>query len=125
MLGRGVFLLAVVEYLRLRHGPKKTLRICRAIGQRQRSMSPSRSASMRKVIRALDRLSPGGPNCYRRVLLETCLDASAAAEKVVFGFRQEGGDTGGELKDGDFKGHAWFAGRPDAGASAFEVTISL
>lgn len=58
---------------------------------------------------------PGGPNCYRRVLLETALDAGAAKEKIVFGLR-----AGGTLRSG----HAWFSSRRD-GDERYDVEIAL
>lgn len=66
------------------------------------------------MIRWVDARVPGGPNCYRRVLLETALDASAARERIVFGLRQGGGRA---------SGHAWLEGQPEG--EGYEATFSV
>jgi hypothetical protein len=45
---------------------------------------------------------PGGPECYRRVLLEVAVDPAAAAEPVHIGLKKSGA-----LKSG----HAWLGDR--------------
>jgi hypothetical protein len=48
----------------------------------------------------VDRVGPGGANCYRRALLRVALDPAAANEPVIFG-----------LDVPLAKGHAWVNGQ--------------
>ncbi len=40
---------------------------------------------LRRAIGWVDAAFPGGPNCFRRTLMEIALDAGAAGETLVFG----------------------------------------
>jgi hypothetical protein len=55
-------------------------------------------AIFQRLIGAIDRRFPGGPNCVRRSLLEMRLDAGAARERLFAGFKAGGGAS---------SGHAW------------------
>ncbi len=59
----------------------------------------------------MDALFPGGPNCYRRALLESSLDRGAAEEKIHFAL--DVGKTG----------HAWLDSDPDG--QQFDVVFSV
>jgi hypothetical protein len=58
----------------------------------------------------VDVAAPGGPSCFRRVLLETALDAGAARETLIFGL-----DVGST-------GHVAFAGREER---SFDVSFEI
>jgi hypothetical protein len=64
--------------------------------------APEQRNTLRRVIRQIDARVPGGPNCYRRALLEMRLDAVAAREPLHLGLRAHGGPN---------SGHAWL-GQP-------------
>jgi hypothetical protein len=55
---------------------------------------------LKRVVSLVDRAFPGGPNCYRRVLLEVALDAGAAREPVSFALRAGGGPGTGHASLG-------------------------
>jgi hypothetical protein len=93
-----------VEQARVSESPERTLPRLRARGRMTRKRSTVEQQRLRGVIRFVDRLMPGGDNCYRRVLLEMAVDADAATKPVVFGLKKGGG-----LRSG----HAWFRGRED------------
>jgi hypothetical protein len=58
------------------------------------------------MVRAVDRLFPSGPNCYRRVLMEIAIDAKAAGEPLYLGLLADGGSG---------SGHTWLASSKDRG----------
>jgi hypothetical protein len=60
-------------------------------------------ARLQWLIRAVDRLFPSGPNCYRRALVEIGIDAGAAAERLHMGLSAFGGRD---------SGHAWLTSSP-------------
>jgi hypothetical protein len=62
-------------------------------------------ASLRRLIRIVDRCFPSGGNCYRRALIEVAMDASAAAEPLHMGIRSNGGPN---------SGHAWLGSLPES-----------
>lgn len=68
------------------------------------------------MIRWVDARMPTGPNCYRRVLLETALDAGAARETVIFGLRK-GGSKG--------SGHAFFESESEREGEGFDVRFRV
>jgi hypothetical protein len=80
-----------VERARTREGLQPLLKRLRARGSSSRRRDPQARSRLRRAIGLVDRLFPGGPNCYRRVLLEIALDAGAAEEPVRLGFRAGGG----------------------------------
>lgn len=73
----------------------------------------SRSA-MQRMIRVVDGLCPGGPNCFRRCLLETALDRGAAEQRIVLGLKAHGGPG---------SGHAWLADAEEAGRYDAEIVL--
>jgi hypothetical protein len=69
------------------------------------------------MIRLVDRLFPGGANCYRRTLLEIALDAGAAEERLFLGLKEQGGPA---------SGHAWLESWPDAAeASRYDAIVEI
>jgi hypothetical protein len=66
-----------------------------------------------RAVRLVDRLFPSGPNCYRRALLEAALDAGAAHEPLMMGFRTVGGTC---------EGHAWLGSAEPQ--TAYDVVVS-
>ena len=78
--------------------------LARSLGSQVGPRSPSGRAALGQLIRLLDRFWPGGPNCYRRVLMELATDPKAASDVVTLGFAKDGGPR---------SGHAWMgAGAP-------------
>jgi hypothetical protein len=87
-----------IEFLRR----NKSLHMAADLARRSALRSPIRTisqrSSLRRAIARVDSLFPGGPNCFRRSLMEISLDRGAAREKLLAGF-QKGGGLG--------SGHAW------------------
>ena len=88
-LCRVLCVLLDVELGRMREGPEPLVQRLRRRARRARGTKEREE--LQRVIRWVDAKMPGGPNCYRRVLLETRLDAGAARERIVFGLRKGGG----------------------------------
>ena len=73
-----------VDAARKGETPERALAAMRARGlSTQRSRGPVGRARLRRAIGWVDALR--GASCYRRILLESALDAGAARETVVFG----------------------------------------
>jgi hypothetical protein len=87
-----------IEQARLKLGPARAVAFARSRGSRRRSRDPRDRRLLRAMIARVDALMPGGPNCYRRALLEMALDACAAEERLHFGLSPGGGQG---------SGHAW------------------
>jgi hypothetical protein len=120
------FVFAVVEALRAAAalpraerarralGPRAAAEAMRALGEARRRRSPAERARLQRAIRIVDRLAfRAGANCYRRALLEMALDAGAAGEPLMMGFKSGGGAG---------SGHAWLASHRDGGA--FDLVVS-
>jgi hypothetical protein len=111
---------ARVERARTSVGPQPLLSSLRAEGGQKAARSPAARARLARAVRVVERCFPGGPNCYRRVLLEVALDAGAARQAVRFGLMAGGGPG---------SGHAYFqgdeAGRQEATAQRFDVVFEL
>lgn len=107
-LCRVLCVLLDVELGRMREGPEPLVQRLRRRARRARGTKEREE--LQRVIRWVDAKMPGGPNCYRRVLLETRLDAGAARERIVFGLRKGGGRG---------SGHAWLEGKE--GGEGYEV----
>lgn len=110
---------AVVERQRVTLGPRVAVQGARLRGEKARLRPEAGRRDLRRIIGFLDRRWPGGPNCYRRVLLEVATDAGAAREPVQMGLRASGGPR---------SGHAWLGAgvmmdRPDA--PPYDAIISL
>jgi hypothetical protein len=99
---------ARVEQARTNEGPTPLLTRLRVEGTGGLTRTPQQRRGLRRAVDLVDRFFPGGPNCYRRVLLEVALDAGAARDRVCLGLRAGGGSG---------TGHAYFAadGPGDAG----------
>ncbi len=113
-LVRVVCVLPWVEYARIRLGPRPAVVAMREMGKRRAGRSQSGRAQLQQIVRWVDALFPRGRNCYRRVLLETALDAGAASESVLLGFRQGGGPG---------SGHAWLASSLEG--AGYDCVISV
>ncbi len=99
-LGRVLALLPRLERARKREGPGPLLSKIRAQGRNRRARSEVSRARLARAIAWIDRLGPGGANCYRRTLLRVALDPAAASEPVILGLDVPLG-----------KGHAWVNGQ--------------
>lgn len=108
-----LLVLPAVEWGRRTEGPEPLLHRLRSGARNLRN--DEQRERLQRVIRWVDARIPGGPNCYRRVLLETALDVSAASEQVIFGMR-----AGGKAKSG----HVWLEPWRD-GDERYEVEIAL
>jgi hypothetical protein len=104
-----------VDRARFQHGPAELLKSLRARGESSRSRTPDERARLQWMVRAVDRLFPSGPNCYRRALIEVAVDSHAAREPLHLGLRAEGG-TG--------SGHTWLASSADRGGG-YDVELSV
>jgi hypothetical protein len=109
-LHRVARLLRRVDDERERHAPGAALSAMRELGRQQPTRGAIGRARLCRAIGWLDALHPAGPNCYRRVLLESALDAGAASETVVFGLNVAS------------TGHVAFEGREER---AFDVSFRI
>jgi hypothetical protein len=112
---RALWLLPSVERARLSWGPAPAIEFFRKMGRTQRARTAPQRAMLRRAVALADRLWPGEPNCYRRVLLEVAMDAGAAEERVNLGLKAHGGPR---------SGHAWLGSAPDV-ADTYDVALSL
>jgi hypothetical protein len=116
-LGRVLGALPFVEFGRVTLGPSRILPGLRWTAARCRKRSPPERGTLRRVIAAVDARLPGGGNCYRRALLEICIDAGAAEEKLYMGLKTRGGPG---------SGHAWLASWPDAAnAATYDAVLEM
>ena len=101
------------DWRRLGTGPA-VLR-ARARGSRAPTRDAAARARLRRAVAAVDARWPGGPNCLRRALLETSLDAGASRE-VLFLHLDAAGGRG--------SGHARLASVPEDGRT-YDATFAL
>jgi len=103
---RGLFvdlvrIITVLPSIEIQRRARSLHQAVRAV-RRQAAGTPRRSeqdrARLRRAIAIVDRLMPGKPSCIRRALLEIRLDAGAAQERLLAGFKAQGGSR---------SGHAW------------------
>jgi hypothetical protein len=111
-VGRVLALLPGLERARHREGPGPLLFRVRARGRTRRERSEASRARIARAIHWVDRLWPGGANCYRRTLLRVALDAAAAREPVIFGLDVPLGS-----------GHAWVNGQEAPGRFDVEFRV--
>jgi hypothetical protein len=114
-LGRALCVLPRVEFGRRHRGPSVLLRALRRQGQRAPERDEVGRRRLRRAIHWVDAWCRGGGNCYRRALLETALDRSAAAKPLAFGFHAQGQA---------FSGHAWLDGT-EATSETYDFTVRL
>lgn len=107
-----------LDRLRTSQGPRTAIASARKAGSGRRIRAEAERLRLRQFIAAIDRRLPGGPNCYRRALVEMALDGGAAAEVVQLGFRDVGGAG---------SGHAWLGGEieQDDKGSPYDAIVSL
>ena len=87
-----------MERVRLSVGPRPAVLLARRMGEQRATRSRTERRALHRLVSIIDRCWRGGPNCYRRVLLEVAMDGGAAREAVKMGFRSTGGQG---------SGHAW------------------
>ncbi len=104
-------LLREVELARTTSSPRDAVASARRRGRAGRRRGPGARARLKRLIASVDALFPGGPNCYRRALLESSLDRGAAEEKIHFAL--DVGKTG----------HAWLDTDPER--QQFDVVFSV
>ena len=104
-----------VEWGRKHRGPGPLAETLRHRGAASLFRNEERRAILRRLIGAVDARMPGGPNCYRRALLEIGLDAGAAREPLKMGLQPHGGPK---------SGHAWL-GEPQPGAPSYEALFEI
>ncbi len=105
-------LLPGVERARRQEGPGAVLSEVRAQGRQRPERSQASRVRLARAISWVDRLGPGGPNCYRRTLLRLALDPAAAGEAVIFGL---------DVSEGN--GHSWVSGQETA--DRFDVEFRI
>lgn len=114
---RALVALPSMEWRRRHEGPEPLLARYRELGRSGPRRPESGRALLRSAIGFLDRRFPDGGNCYRRVLLEIALDAGAAEEPFVMGFR---------LTDAANDGHAWLESQPpEDGEASYDIVVRL
>ncbi len=109
-----LYLLPGVEFHRHRRSLHRAVAGARQRGLQRIGRGPSSRARLQRLIRLVDRVLPGQPNCVRRSLLEIGLDAGAARERLFAGFSSGGGAR---------SGHAWLETHPNARQFDAIVTI--
>jgi hypothetical protein len=102
------------EWARRRMGPLRAVESMRRAAASAPARHDIHRLRLRRAVGWVDRIFPGGPNCYRRVLLEIALDRGAANEPLMLGFRA-GGQPG--------SGHAWLAS--DSSDTTYDAVISV
>jgi hypothetical protein len=109
---------ARVEAGRVSEGPVPLLARLRLEGAGCRRRDQVARARFDRAVRLVDRCFPGGPNCYRRVLLAVALDGGAAAQGICLALKAGGGPG---------TGHAYFAddAEREAGTRGFDVVFEI
>jgi len=114
-LGRVLIALPGIEVARWSHGPAAFVPRLRPHGRGGGARTPEGRTLLQRVIAAVDARLPGEPNCYRRALLESSLDAGAAEEPLRMGLKLPGGPR---------SGHAWLGGSADADRG-YDVRVEI
>ncbi len=96
-------------------GPARVVRVVRWMGRRARKRAEPERRRLQRVIGLVDRVLPGGPNCYRRSLVELALDSGAASEPLWMGLSVKGGPR---------SGHAWL-GEKNPDVHRFDVYVEM
>ena len=115
-LGLVLAALPLVEICRLSRPAASSLACCRCVGSRLTPRSVQEQADLRRAVVSVDRLTPGGPDCFRRALLMSALDRASASEQVNFGIV-----LGGKPK----AGHAWLESDPPADPGRYDTIVSI
>jgi hypothetical protein len=114
LLPRVIAVLFEVEANRRLTSPQRAARAARRRALRAPTRSPEARERLCRAIALVDRWMPGGANCLRRSLLEMSLDAGAAREKLLAGFKAGGGRA---------SGHAWLESH--AVTEQYDAVISI
>jgi hypothetical protein len=105
-----------IEQTRRQLGPSGAMALARRLGATCDRRDVAGRAALRRAIVVAEAAVIGlRPNCFRRALLEASLDAGAAAEPLLMGFRHGGGRD---------SGHAWLASEAQP-ASGYDAVISV
>jgi len=112
---RVVWVLPGLEFRRRVAGPLPSLRMARRMGQNRVRRPDASRRALQRVIRVTDRLLPGQPNCFRRVLIEMALDQGAALETINIGLRSGLAER---------SGHVWLSSSPPSG-ELYDAQISV
>jgi Transglutaminase-like superfamily len=103
-----------IERARRSAGPLAAAALARSLGKTADPRWGADRARLRRYVSRVDSLFPGGPNCYRRALLEMAFDRGAAAETLQLGLSASGGPG---------SGHAWLSSETPTGS--YDVTLSI
>ena len=103
VLPRVVGAIPIVELERRLTSPHVAARAARQRARRAPTRSRVARERLQRAIAVVDRWMPGGGNCLRRSLLEMSLDAGAAGERLLAGFKAGGPRA---------SGHAWLESQP-------------
>jgi hypothetical protein len=103
-----------IELFRRKLGMHRATQMARKFASGRRRSEGARRRLVR-TIAAIDARFPGGPNCFRRSLLEIALDSGAATEKLHAGFRSGGGRN---------SGHAWLDSH-GVPATPYDAVVTL
>jgi hypothetical protein len=90
-LGRVLGMSFLVDRARTREELQPLITRLRRRGQSCKRRDSGARSCLKRAVGRVDRLFPGGPNCFRRVLLEIALDAGAAEEEIYLALRSGGG----------------------------------
>jgi hypothetical protein len=112
---RVLTILPGVEAARRSVGIKPLLAELRARSLVRPERPPAARLNLRRAIAWADARMPGGPNCFRRVLLEVALDRGAGSEPACMGFHCPGGKLAG---------HIWLAGHPES-SEGYQANVRL
>ena len=108
-------LLPFLDAARRPLGPQRVVRAVRWLGARARKRAAPERRRLQRVISLVDRVLPGGPNCYRRSLVELAMDRAAASEPLWMGLSAKGGPR---------SGHAWLGDKaPDV--HRYDVYVAM
>jgi hypothetical protein len=113
-IARVVVALPEVEANRRLTSPQRAAHAARRRALRAPLRSMEARERLRRAIAAVDRCMPGGGNCLRRSLLEMTLDAGAANERLLAGFKAGGAAA---------SGHAWLESH--AVVEYYDAVISI
>jgi hypothetical protein len=113
-IARVVLALPEVEANRRLTSPQRAASAARRRGLRASVRTAEDRARLRHAIALVDGWIPGAGNCLRRSLLEMTLDAGAARERLLAGFKAGGVPA---------SGHAWLESQKVA--ESYDAVISI
>lgn len=108
--------LPAVELGRRRMGLGPLILKVRERGRNAHRRCQAGRARLRRIVRWVDQVIPGSPNCYRRVLLQIGSDAGFAEQPVHLGLMAHGAPR---------SGHIWLADEPQNPSVRYDAQIVL